>query len=205
MQTITRVVRVYLTQTQTQFAKAVSLTQPDLCELEQKTDVYGTIAKYRRISEYLGIGVDTLLRNDFTAIPENFFERFPPRPYKTAWDSDKHDLGRAGEDLIFTREKERVSQFSPTLAKLVLPLYKMDVPPPGFDILTFDDSGIPFAIEVKTSALSTGSFNLTLNEHTAATAYTKAGERYIITSIRIVFKCIYSIYRILFNETRISF
>ena len=138
MQTITRVARIYLGQTQAEFAKAVNLTQPDLCELEQKTEPYGTIFKYQRISEYLGIGVDVLLRNDFTAIPESFFEKFPPQPYKDAGNSDNHSLGRKGEELIFQRECDRVAEGYPTLAKLVLPLYKMDVASPGFDILTFD-------------------------------------------------------------------
>ena len=183
MQTITRVARIYLGQTQAEFAKAVNLTQPDLCELEQKTEPYGTIFKYQRISEYLGIGVDVLLRNDFTAIPESFFEKFPPQPYKDAGNSENHSLGRKGEDLIFQRERERVAEGYPTLAKLVLPLYKMEVASPGFDILTFDELGVPYAIEVKTSALSTGAFNLTGNEYAAASAYTKAGERYILTTI----------------------
>lgn len=183
MQTITRVARIYLGQTQAQFAKAVDLTQPDLCELEQKTRPYGTIFKYRRISDYLGIGVDALLRNDFTAIPESFFEKFPPQPYKEARSSGKCDLGRMGEELIFHRECGRVAAVCPALAKLVLPLYKMDVPSPGFDILTFDELGVPYAIEVKTSALSTGAFHLTTNEYAAAAAYIKAGERYVLTTI----------------------
>ena len=98
MRSITRVARTYLGMNQTQFAKAVNLTQPDLSELEQKTEPFGAIAKYRRISDYLGIPVDTLLRNDFTAIPESFFEKFPPQPYTAAWNSSNHDLGRAGEE-----------------------------------------------------------------------------------------------------------
>lgn len=182
MQTITRVARIYLGQTQTQFAKAVNLTQPDLCELEQKTEPYGTIFKYCRVSEYLDIEVDTLLRNDFTAIPERFFKKFSPNAYQKAWNTDKHDLGRMGEDMIFAREQERVSKLSPTLAKLVLPLYKMDLFP-GFDILSFDDAGVPFAIEVKTTSRSTGTFHLTTNEYSAASTYLKAGEQYILTTI----------------------
>lgn len=98
MQTITRVARTYLGQTQAQFAKAVNLTQPDLSELEVKTEPYGTIFKYQRLSDYLGIGVDVLLRNDFTAIPESFFAKFPPQPYLDVRRSDNHDLGRMGEE-----------------------------------------------------------------------------------------------------------
>ena len=97
IQTITRIACIYLGMPRVQFVKAVVLTQPDLCELEQTTKPYGTIFKYQRISEYPGIGVDVLLRNDFTAIPESFFTEFPPWPYKDVWNSNNHDLGRAGE------------------------------------------------------------------------------------------------------------
>lgn len=183
MQTITRVARIYLGQTQLQFAEAAGLSQPDLCELEQKTFPYGTIFKYQRVSDYLGICVDALLRNDFTAIPDSFFDKFPPQRYKKIANSDNHNIGRLGEDLIFQREQDRVASVCPTLAKLVLPLYKMGTPSPGYDILTFDNHGLPYALEVKTSSRATSSFNLTGNERTAATACHQAGIPYIIVFI----------------------
>lgn len=167
MKSITRVARTYLGMNQTQFAKAVNLTQPDLSELEQKTEPFGAIAKYRRISDYLGIPVDTLLRNDFTAIPEGFFEKFPPQPYTAVWNSSNHDLGRAGEEYIFRREQERLADLYPNLAKLILPFFKLDLPSPGFDILTFDALGVPYALEVKTTADPGGAFQLTTNEYAA--------------------------------------
>lgn len=113
----------------------------------------------------------------------NGLKSAPPRPYKNVWNSSNHDLGRAGEELIFSREKERVSEVSATLAKLVLPIFKMDVASPGYDLLTFDERGRPYALEVKTSALAGGSFNLTGNEYAATSAYLEAGEKYIIATI----------------------
>ena len=205
MRSITRVVRTYLGMNQTQFAKTVNLTQPDLSELKQKTEPFGAIAKYRRISDYLGIPVDTLLRNDFTAIPESFFEKFPPQPYTAAWNSSNHDLGRAGEEYIFRREQERLADLYPNLAKLILPFFKLDLPSPGFDILTFDALGVPYALEVKTTATSGGAFQLTTNEYTAAKAYEKAGERYVVAYISNFGKEGQTVEEISFGELRQNF
>ena len=192
MQTITRVARTYLGLNQTQFAKAVNLTQPDLSELEQKTEPFGTIAKYRRISDYLGIPVDALLRNDFTAIPETFFEKFPPKPYRAV------PQGAC-------REQQRLAELYPALSKLVLPIFKMDGPSPGFDILSFDALGIPYAIEVKTSIRADGTFKMTPNEYAAANEYAKVNERYILTYITNFGTDDQSVEEILFSELRQSF
>ena len=205
MQTITRVARTYLGLNQTQFAKAVNLTQPDLSELEQKIEPFGAIAKYRRISDYLGIPVDTLLRNDFTAIPEAFFEKFPPRPYRAVPKGSCYDIGRDGEEWVLHREQERLAELYPALSKLVLPFYKMDTASPGFDILSFDALGVPYAIEVKTSRNSNGSFRMTCNEYAAANEYAKANERYILTYITNFGTDDQTVEEILFSELRQSY
>ena len=205
MQTITRLARTYLGLNQTQFAKAVNLTQPDLSELEQKTEPFGTIAKYRRISDYLGIPVDALLRNDFTAIPETFFEKFPPKPYRAVPQGACHDIGRDGEEWILRREQQRLAELYPALSKLVLPFFKMDGPSPGFDILSFDALGIPYAIEVKTSIRADGTFKMTPNEYAAANEYAKVNERYILTYITNFGTDDQSVEEILFSELRQSF
>ena len=183
MKTITRVARVYLGMSQNRFSKAVHLTQPDLCEMEQTPEAFGSIEKYKRVSAYLGISVDTLLRNDFSAIPMEFFEKFPPRPFRKVGKKEEQILGRTGEEWVFHREQERLMNISPALAKMALPIYKMDVNSPGFDILSFTDDGIPFAIEVKTSAGEGNVFRMSPNEYHSADAIAKTGQQYVVTRI----------------------
>lgn len=65
---IIQIVRNYLGLTQTQLAKAAGLCQADICEMEKKPP-YGRAEKYRRLSEYTGISVHTLVTNDCSLIP----------------------------------------------------------------------------------------------------------------------------------------
>lgn len=183
MMSITRVLRVYLGMTQVEFAKLVGLTQPDLCDLESHTEPFGTTGKYIRLSEALGVSVDALLHNDFRKITSSFFDRFPAPVFTKSWATESYDLGYAGELLILKREQERVSRLYPDLARLVLPVCHMDLPSPGFDILSFDDDGVPFAIEVKTSTTASQAFRLTVNEYTSAKLITEAGQTYMICCI----------------------
>ena len=92
-------------------------------------------------------------------------------------------MGRKGEEYIFQREQSRLAEIYPALSRLILPIYKMKGPSPGYDVLSFDDSGKPFVIEVKTSAYNTNCFRLTNNELRAATQMTEAGEKYVICYI----------------------
>ena len=57
------------------------------------------------------------------------------------------ELGRSGEDAVFDLECHRLAQINTSLASLVLPFYKLRHRP-GYDILSFDASGVPVFIEV---------------------------------------------------------
>ena len=176
------ITRAYLGLSQTALAKAVGLTQADLSEMETRAP-YGKIDKYLRISNYLGIPVDTILKNDYRSFPESFFDRHAAPEYLPEPKSPEQLLGRKGEEFILRREQERVAQSYPALARLILPYFKMRESSPGYDILTFDDKGQPFYLEVKTSIYDTGGFRFTNHELEVAKKLTKAGERYVICYI----------------------
>ena len=176
------ITRAYLGLSQTALAKAVGLTQADLSEMETR-EPYGKIDKYLRISNYLGIPVDTILKNDYRSFPESFFDRHAAPEYLPEPKSPEQLLGRKGEEFILRREQERVAQSYPALARLILPYFKMRESSPGYDILTFDDKGQPFYLEAKTSIYDTGGFRFTNHELDVAEKLTKAGERYVICCI----------------------
>ena len=64
---ILTIARSYLGMSQMALAKAAGVTQPDVSEMETMAP-YGQIDKYARISEFLGIPVDALVKNDCRAI-----------------------------------------------------------------------------------------------------------------------------------------
>ena len=171
--------RSYMGLTQASLAKAVGITQPDLSEIETR-EPYGRIHKYLRLSRYLDIPVDALVKNDYTQIPLSFFNWYKEPDYLPVPKEPDLLLGRQGEEFILQRERARLQEIYPALAKLVLPYFKMRGPFPGYDILSFDDSGKPIFLEVKTSTHDTGGFRLTNHELDSATKLTEAGERYII-------------------------
>lgn len=174
--------RAYLGMSQTTLAKAVGITQPDLSEIET-LEPYGRIDKYLRLSQYLGIGVDAIIKNDFTQIPLSFFDAHQAPEYTPVPKDPEFLLGRQGEEFILRRQRERLQPRFPALARLVLPHYKMKGPSPGYDILSFDDEGKPIFLEVKTSAGHNGNFRLTSHELQAAKKLTEAGERYLLCCI----------------------
>ena len=176
------ITRAYLGLSQMALAKAVGITQADLSEMETRAP-YGKIDKYLRISDYLGIPVDTILKNDYRSFPESFFDCHPVPEYLPEPKSPEQLLGRKGEEFILRREQERVAQSYPALARLILPYYKMRESSPGYDILSFDDKGQPFYLEVKNSIYDTGGFRFTNHELDVAEKLTKAGERYMICCI----------------------
>lgn len=176
------ITRAYLGLSQTVLAKSAGITQADLSEMETR-EPYGQIAKYQRLSSYLGIPVDTLLKNDYRTFPESFFEKRPAPQYLPAPKSPEQRLGRQGEEFILRRERERVGRAFPALAKLILPYFKMKENSPGYDILTFDDKGDPYYLEVKTSAHDSGGFRITNHELDVAGKLTAAGERYVVCYI----------------------
>ena len=176
------IVRAYLGLSQTELAKASGITQADLSEMETR-EPYGQISKYQRISNYLGIPVDTILKNDFRSFPDSFFEKHPAPTYLPPPTSPEQLLGRQGEDFIFEREQARVGLLYPALAKLILPYFKLREVSPGYDILTYDESGRPYYLEVKTSTFHSGGFRFTNHELDVARKKTAAGEQYVICYI----------------------
>jgi len=179
---VIQALRLYLGMSQTVLAKEAGITQPDLSEMETLPP-YGHTAKYLRLSEFLDVPVDALVKNDFTAIPESFFDRHPAPPFTPEPEDPLLRLGRQGEEFILRRERELLSDHYPALSKLVLPFYKMKGASPGYDILSFDALGIPIALEVKTASNGTQNFRLTSHELDTAKKLTEQGYRYIIVCI----------------------
>ena len=175
---IIQVVRHYLGLNQKELAQRAGITQPDLCEMETK-EPYGRIDKYKRLSDYLGIPVHALVTDDCSLVPISFFDKHPPRPYTKTVAGSKLELGRGGEDLALTLERQRLEPINPSLSRLILPFYKLRYRP-GYDILSFDEYGRPVYIEVKTSLDDSPDFVLTKQEYTAANKLTAAGEAYLI-------------------------
>ena len=170
------VLRDYMGMTQMELAKQANITQCDLSEIETM-EPYGSIAKYERLSKVLGVPVDTLVRNDYTAVPASFFETHEHAEYleKTT------RVGRDGEEFVFRMEQERLHERFDTLHQMVIPYFKLRRTSPGYDILSFDDEGKPIYIEVKTTPKGDEqTFRLTVHEHDVAQKLTKKGERYFI-------------------------
>lgn len=173
-----QIVRNYLGLTQQEMAMRVGITQADLCEMEIKQP-YGRIEKYERLSAYLGIPIHALVNNDCTLVPLSFFDRHQHTPYAESATGGVQGLGREGEEAVFAGEQQRLAQINPSLARLVLPYYKLRYRP-GFDILSFDDTGKPVCIEVKTTAGDDPDFVLTKQEYHKAVKMTSNGTDYLI-------------------------
>lgn len=176
------ILRNYLGLTQAKLAKEVGITQPDLSEMEHLPP-YGYLAKYQRLSEWLGVPVDVLVKNRLDLVPESFFDRHPAPEYLPEPRGKNHRMGRQGEELVLRREQERLRSKSAVLSRLVTPFFKMSGVTPGFDILSFDDDGVPVALEVKTVKGTTPFFRMTQNEMDRAKRLSEAGDRYVICCI----------------------
>ncbi len=175
---IIQIVRSYLGLTLQELAAQAGISQPDLSEMEVKAP-YGRIEKYQRLSDYLHIPVHALVTNDCRLIPNEFFEKHPPRPYAEKGTTANMELGRGGEDAAFRFEQERLAKFNTSLSSLVLPFYKLRYRP-GYDILSFDEFGKTVYIEVKTSTDDNPDFSLTKQEYLTACKLTDSGEVYRI-------------------------
>lgn len=175
---IIQIVRNYLGLTQAQLAMATGVTQPDVCEMETKPP-FGRAEKYQRISDYLGISVHALVTNNCALIPLSFFEKHPPAPYSEPSYEGNMGIGRGGEEAALEMERQRLEAVNPSLAKLVLPLYKMRIRP-GYDILSFHEDGRPIYIEVKTSTDEKPEFELTRQEYEKANKAVEAAETYLV-------------------------
>ena len=177
-----KIVRAYLNLTQPDLAKMAGITQTQLSFIENKPP-YGDIDKYRRVGNALNIPVEAIVKNDLNKIPMSFFDENPEPEYKPAPKRAEAILGRAGEELIFQREKDRLEKLFPVLARLVIPFYKKNARAVGYDILSFDDAGKPVCMEVKTSTMSVDGFNLSANELTVAKRCEKKGQAYVVVHI----------------------
>lgn len=173
-----QIIRSYLGLSQQELAKKVGITQADLCEMEIKTP-YGRIEKYQRLSDYLGIPIHALVNNDCTRVPLSFFESHPHAPYAESAVGCNLEIGRHGEEAALEMERKRLGEINPSLARLVLPHFKLRNRP-GYDILSFDDSGKPIYIEVKTSIDDSPDFFLTKQEYQKANKVVSEGETYLI-------------------------
>ena len=179
---IIRILRDYLGITQKQLARETGVFQADLSEMEN-LEPYGNIDKYQKVADYLGVTVHALVANDCRLIPLSFFETNAPISYKEASSYKNIANGRAGEEYVLEKEKERVAEFSIVLSKLIIPYFKMGRTP-GFDILSFDENGKAIYIEVKTTyADRKGSVLLTQKEQTKAEQLFRAGKNYQIHSL----------------------
>lgn len=170
------ILRDYLGMTQQELARRAKITQSDLSEMEHK-DPYGQITKYQRVADVLNVPVHALVNDDCTGIPASFFETHEHAEYLESFTN----MGREGEEAALRLEQERLEGIYPNLAKLVIPYYKLRISPVGYDILSFDDCGKPFFIEVKTTTHDEDTeFHLTAREYAMAQKLTAKGERYMI-------------------------
>lgn len=177
---VIKLLRDYLGLSQAELSKRAGITQADLSEMEHKAP-YGQIAKYQRLAAALNTTVQSLLMNDANSIPLSFFDTAGTPEYNDALPMDHTILGRQGEELALQMERAKLENITPVLSKLVMPYYKMKVPSPGFDILSFQSDGTPIYIEVKTTENTDAStFQLTKREHSTAERVTQSGERYLI-------------------------
>lgn len=176
------IIRMYLGLSQIALAQTAGITQPDLCEMETLLP-YGRVDKYRRIAKALELPLEPILKNEIGAIPLSFFNKHPPQQYLPEPTDRKAVIGREGEDFIFAREQSRLQRTLPIHAKLVLPLYKMKAQRIGCDILSYDETGVPICLEVKTTCDGGNTFSMTRNELETAQKLTEAGEQYRIAYI----------------------
>ena len=167
--------------TQKQAAELANITQADVCEME-KYKPYGRLAKYVRLAGVYQVPVEALVKNDLRAIPAGMME-LPELEYTPAPNSPAGLLGRQGEELALRMEQERLDRTWPSLRDLVFPYFKTRYFSPGFDILSLDDKGMPYALEVKTTLGEDESFWLTPNELDAARALTVERIPYVIRLI----------------------
>ena len=175
------VLRLCHNMTQKQAANLANITQADVCEIE-KYKPYGRLTKYIRLAEVYKVPVEALVKNDLRAIPPNVME-LPEWEFTSAPNSPGGQLGRQGEEFALQMERERLHKIWPALSELVFPYYKTRFLSPGFDILSLDDYGRPFALEVKTSLGDDSNFWLTPNELDTAKELTAENIPYVIRMI----------------------
>lgn len=145
--------------------------------------VVGGIEKFQKLAAYFGLPVDLLVRNDYRAVPESFFDTHPPLPDSYHPVAPQVEIGNKGEQLILEMERARVAQQFSGLSHLVMKIDGRPLDVNGFDVLSFDDLGRPMAIEIKSSADNTIQCIFTAAELEFARSFTEAGYRYRIVLI----------------------
>lgn len=176
---IITILRYYLGLTQMTLAERSGVSFADLNEIENG-QVYGTIAKFSRVADYLHVPVHTIVTNDFLGVPDAFFCAMHRTAYLPPAKSKNAVLGRQGEDAAFEIEKQRLAPVNATLSQLVIPCYKLHATR-GYDIISYQSDGTPVFIEVKTTEKANPrEFQLTKYEFETAKKLTEAGYEYWI-------------------------
>ena len=178
---VCQVLRTRFGLTQCELARKTHVTPADVSEMENHIPHREWPDKFLRVSSFFGVPVDALLYNDFRFIPEGL--ALPELTYTPVPTDPDRLLGRQGEELALSMERQRVGELFPALSELVIPYFKLKGRYPGFDILTFDDMARPLCLEVKTSLPGTTGFCLTPNEKKAADSLIAAGCRYVVRCI----------------------
>ena len=123
--------------------------------------------------------VHTIVMNDVLGVPETFFGQKRKIKYTNPQKTQNGRLGRLEEESVFRQEQERLNQINPTLARLIVPQYKIRGSR-GYDIISFKEDGTPFFIEVKTVAAANNNPQLTKCEYEMAKKLTNQGYEYWI-------------------------
>lgn len=150
---------------QNQLANKVGLKPIDICRFEKGK--MGRVWKYRRLAEFFGVSVDTLVRDDIRAVVVCQTKQIETNHRRQTAFQRKEELkikvGLAGEDIV--ADAERACLAGTMYANAVNPCYA-EQPDAGFDILSFSQSGQPRYIEVKTTnqARADVPFIMTANE-----------------------------------------
>ena len=172
------ILRYYLGLTQTELSERSGVSFADVNEMENRPP-YGMIDKYRKLAAYLHVPVHAIAMNDILSVPASFFDHLPPAEYRSPANCKNGALGRQGEDTVFHQEQERLAAINPTMAKLVIPCYKLRAAR-GYDIISYKEDGTPVFIEVKTSEKDSGGIQLTRFEYETANKLTGQGYDYWI-------------------------
>lgn len=175
---IVTILRYYLGLSQSELAERSGVSYADVNEIENKPNS-GLIAKYAKLANCLHVPVHTIVMNDILSVPEAFFQQKRYVEYTNPSKTKNSRLGRLGEESVFRQEQERLNQINHTLARLIVPKYKIRGSR-GYDIISFKEDGTPFFIEVKTVAVANNNPQLTKCEYEMAKKLTNLGYEYWI-------------------------
>lgn len=162
-----RYLRTRLGLTQAELARKTKLVPNDICRLEQGK--FSTARKYKSLSEFFGVSMDMILRNDvanlFRAICTPVQVTHRQRDALRTQYAKNQVTGDTGEQFVLLAEQRRLAGSG--LENAINPNFADD-PDAGFDIMSFTPDGQPKYIEVKssTSASANEPFYLSRRERT---------------------------------------